>query len=95
MLMLILILMLLILIESTEREASSFPYRQIRTRRSRTSGTRCDLSGLCARAYFAASCFTFVWKMASHFPFSDFQTVPALKTPEASLPSTVPLTATT
>ena len=38
----------------------------------------------------AASCFTLVWKMAIHVPFSFFQTDPELNVPEWSLPSNVP-----
>ena len=38
----------------------------------------------------AAACFILVWKIASHSPFSCFQTEPELYVPEASLPPKVP-----
>ena len=75
--------------EDCARAASAILYSPPSILAAATYGSRSD--------YFfaAASCLTFVWKIASQSFPSFFQTVPALKVPEASLPSYIPSSFTT
>ena len=58
------------------REVNADPQRAVSRATGRIGLGAAVLLRRIGAVYFSA--LTFVWKMASHFPFSFFQTVPAL-----------------